>query len=50
VRWRPDRDPRSCTYAQLQEVVNYDLAEVLAVTATNHPQAAAGRPAQRRTR
>jgi ATP-dependent DNA ligase len=34
VRWRPDRDPRSCTYAQLQEVVNFDLAEVLANTAT----------------
>lgn len=29
-RWRPDRDPRSCTYAQLEEPVSYDLAEVLA--------------------
>jgi ATP-dependent DNA ligase len=29
VRWRPDRDPRSCTYAQLEEPVSYDLAEVL---------------------
>jgi ATP-dependent DNA ligase len=29
VRWRPDRDPRSCTYAQLEEPVNYDLAEIL---------------------
>jgi len=29
-RWRPDRDPRSCTYAQLEEPVGYDLAEVLA--------------------
>ena len=28
-RWRPDRDPESCTYAQLEEVVSYDLAEVL---------------------
>ncbi len=28
-RWRPDRDPRSCTYDQLEEVVGYDLAEVL---------------------
>ncbi|MGW0363896.1 ATP-dependent DNA ligase [Streptomyces sp. NPDC002990] len=28
-RWRPDREPRSCTYAQLQEAVRYDLAEVL---------------------
>jgi ATP-dependent DNA ligase len=30
VRWRPDRDPRSCTYAQLEEPVSYDLGEVLA--------------------
>ena len=28
-RWRPDRDPPSCTYAQLEEVVRYDLAQVL---------------------
>jgi ATP-dependent DNA ligase len=28
-RWRPDRDPESCTYAQLQEPVNFDLADVL---------------------
>jgi ATP-dependent DNA ligase len=30
VRWRPDREPSSCTYAQLEEVVSFDLAEVLA--------------------
>lgn len=29
-RWRPDRDPESCTYAQLEEPVRYDLAELLA--------------------
>ena len=29
-RWRPDRDPDSCTYAQLDEPVRYDLASVLA--------------------
>jgi ATP-dependent DNA ligase len=34
VRWRPDRDPRSCTYAQLEETVTFDLADVLATTAT----------------
>ena len=34
VRWRPDRDPRSCTYAQLAETVTYDLADVLATKAT----------------
>ncbi|MFI5067287.1 MAG: ATP-dependent DNA ligase [Streptosporangiales bacterium] len=30
ARWRPDRDPRSCTYAQLDEPVSYDLADILA--------------------
>lgn len=29
VRWRPDRDPHSCTYEQLEEPVKYDLAAVL---------------------
>jgi ATP-dependent DNA ligase len=29
VRWRPDREPASCTYAQLEEPVNFDLAEIL---------------------
>ena len=29
VRWRPDRDPRSCTFEQLDEPVSYDLADVL---------------------
>jgi len=29
VRWRPDREPRSCTYAQLVEPVSFDLAEIL---------------------
>ena len=30
VRWRPDRNPSSCTYAQLDEPVSYDLGDVLA--------------------
>ncbi len=30
VRWRPDREPESCTYAQLEEPVSFDLASVLA--------------------
>jgi ATP-dependent DNA ligase len=30
VRWRPDRDPRSCTYEQLEEPVKFDLSAVLA--------------------
>ena len=29
VRWRPDRDPRSCTFDQLEEPVRFDLADVL---------------------
>jgi ATP-dependent DNA ligase len=28
-RWRPDRDPESCGYEQLEEVVSYELGEVL---------------------
>jgi len=28
-RWRPDRDAGSCTYAQLDTVAGYDLADVL---------------------
>jgi ATP-dependent DNA ligase len=28
-RWRPDRDPRSCTYEQLDQPVRFNLAEVL---------------------
>ena len=30
LRWRPDREPSSCTYDQLDVPVRYDLAEVLA--------------------
>ncbi len=29
-RWRPDRDPASCTYAQLEEPVSYDLQSLFA--------------------
>ena len=29
VRWRPDRDPRSCTYEQLEVPITFDLADVL---------------------
>ncbi|HEX5902598.1 MAG TPA: ATP-dependent DNA ligase [Actinomycetota bacterium] len=32
VRWRPDRDPRSCTFEQLEEPVSFDLAEILGVS------------------
>jgi ATP-dependent DNA ligase len=30
-RWRPDRDPESCGYDQLEEPVSYDLTRVLDV-------------------
>ncbi len=29
VRWRPDREPATCTYAQLERPVQFDLADVL---------------------
>jgi ATP-dependent DNA ligase len=29
VRWRPDRMPDSCTFAQLEEPVSFDLSEIL---------------------
>nr|WP_281376421.1 ATP-dependent DNA ligase [Actinomycetospora corticicola] len=29
VRWRPDRDPESCTYEQLDRPVSFDLADIL---------------------
>jgi ATP-dependent DNA ligase len=28
-RWRPDRDPRSCTYAQLEQPVTFSLNEIV---------------------
>ncbi|PVE71299.1 ATP-dependent DNA ligase [Microbacterium testaceum] len=28
-RWRPDREPRSCTFSQLDAVASYDLGDVL---------------------
>jgi ATP-dependent DNA ligase len=30
VRWRPDRDPASCGYAQLAQPTPFDLADALA--------------------
>src|SRR6478736_6325472 len=29
VRWRPDRDPRSCTWDQFERPLTYDLADLL---------------------
>ena len=28
-RWRPDRDPRSCTYAQLEQPVTFSLSDIV---------------------
>jgi ATP-dependent DNA ligase len=28
-RWRPDREPSSCTYDQLERAVTFDLSDVL---------------------
>ena len=28
-RWRPDRDPRSCTYAQLEQPVTFSLSHIV---------------------
>ncbi|HXP20693.1 MAG TPA: ATP-dependent DNA ligase [Streptosporangiaceae bacterium] len=30
VRWRPDRDPASCGFSQLEEPVSFNLADILA--------------------
>jgi ATP-dependent DNA ligase len=35
-RWRPDRDPESCGYEQLEEPVSYDLTRVLDVDPDGH--------------
>ena len=35
VRWRPDRDPRSCTFEQLDEPVGFDLTEILGAGRSN---------------
>jgi ATP-dependent DNA ligase len=32
MRWRPDRDPASCTFDQLDVPLNYDLYDVLEST------------------
>ena len=34
-RWRPDRDPESCGYAQLEQPVSFDLADVLGTALTD---------------
>jgi ATP-dependent DNA ligase len=36
-RWRPDREPDSCGYEQLERVVNFRLADVLSPVASQPP-------------
>ena len=43
VRWRPDREPRSCTYAQLEEPVSFNLAEILGGSASESRVTRSGR-------
>ena len=40
VRWRPDRDPASCGYAQLEQPAPFDLADVLAGRLDDSPSRA----------
>ena len=46
VRWRPDREPASCGYAQLEQPVRFDLADVLRGEVSS--VAVAGSPSARR--
>jgi ATP-dependent DNA ligase len=43
VRWRPDRDPRSCTFDQLEEPARYDLAQILGPDARSGAEVAGAR-------
>jgi ATP-dependent DNA ligase len=36
LRWRPDRTPRQCTYAQLEETPAYELSRIFAAPAPPH--------------
>jgi ATP-dependent DNA ligase len=37
LRWRPDRSPRQCTYAQLEETPAYELSRIFRGDAAAHP-------------
>jgi ATP-dependent DNA ligase len=47
VRWRPDRTPESCTFDQLEEPVNFDLAEILGKPLCPPPRPSSKWPAGR---
>lgn len=36
-RWRPDRDPRSCTYQQLEQPVTFSLGDIVAGLGARRP-------------
>ncbi len=36
LRWRPDRSPRGCTYAQLEETPPYELSRIFGGDAPDH--------------
>jgi len=40
VRWRPDRDPASCGFEQLEEPVSFNLADILAGGSPSRPRPA----------
>ncbi|MTD53941.1 ATP-dependent DNA ligase [Amycolatopsis pithecellobii] len=44
VRWRPDREPASCGYAQLDEPARYDLEALLAKPTESRPARPTGGP------
>jgi ATP-dependent DNA ligase len=41
-RWRPDRDPRSCRYDQLDAVVPMELAEVFGASKRSGAEGSGG--------
>ena len=43
-RWRPDRDPSSCTYSQVDVAVPEELASVFGASGGDSPTAGAGTP------
>jgi ATP-dependent DNA ligase len=43
-RWRPDRDPRSCTYEQLERPTAFDLVDVLSGGGVPDPASTGGGP------
>ena len=49
VRWRPDRDPATCGYAQLEQPTPFDVADVLAGRLDAIPPPESARQRRRKT-